>query len=460
MPTSVETFSILLVTLGLSLGLVAQDSPPEFRRDAPPVAAITAEDNSPPADEAVPDTRPVTGVLPLTVGSFGTERSFLAPSFRFSQTLDTNPAVAAGQSDMVAVTNLAGSAQLQRVWRGRQFSLDYTVGGSIYAGHSDLNSMFQGGQIQQSFQFRRWSLTLVDDVSCTPESAFGYSGLSGGFNLTPGTAPNQSILTNHSQQISNTAVGQMNYSLNSRSSFTVAGNFGVLRYQGGDLLDSNQGGFQAGYNYNLNPRDSLGIIYGLNLIRYPGASTSQKLDSHNVQLAYGRKITGRLALRVSGGPQINQTSVPALASASVTQMGWTARSSLTYRFRKSEMELSSGHDVSAGAGVLGLAKSDQIQSALTSHLTRTISGSFRAGYAHNSSLQQVAGSPNPVFNTEFVSAGLGRPLGHEATMFFNYAFQHQSTNVLSCSLGLCGNDLNRHIVGMGFEWHMRPLLIH
>jgi hypothetical protein len=59
-----------------------------------------------------------------------------------------------------------------------------------------------------------------------------------------------------------------------------------------------------------------------------------------------------------------------------------------------------------------------------------------------------------------VSASLNRPLGHEATVFLNYSFQHQTTNVLACGVGLCGNDLNRHIVGMGFEWHMRPFLIH
>lgn len=460
MSATVERVAIVLVTLGLSLGLAAQEPAPEQERATPPPMAINAEDNGPPAEEALPDTRPVTGFLPLTVGSFGPERSFLAPSFGFSQTVDSNPGVVSGQSEAVAASNLSANARLQQVWGRSQFSLNYASGGSIYAGHSDLNSMFQAAHIQQSFQFRRWSLTLADNITDTPESAFGYSGLSslGLPDLVPGTVPNQTILTNQSQQISNTTVGQVNYNLNSRSSLTIAGNFGLLRFPGSGLLESDQGGIQAGYNYNLNPRDSLGISYGLNLIRYSNAEAQPKLNSHNIQLVYGRRITGRLALRISGGPQINQISDPTLGPA--TQATWTAQSSLTYRFHRAQMEAWYGHSVNNGAGILGIAKTDQVQGSLTTRLTRTLSGSFRAGYAHNTNPQQVVGSPDSVFNTEFVSARLERPLGREATGFLNYTFQHQSTNVLACGLGLCGTDLNRHIGGAGFEWHMRPLLIH
>ena len=460
MSTTVRMFGIALITLGLSLGLVAQETEPGVERAAPAVAGITAQDSGPPAEEAVPDTRPVTGALPLTLGGFATERSFLAPSFRFSETVDTDPGLASGQSETVATTNLSANAVLQRIWRRSQFSLNYTTGGSIYAGHSGLNSIFQGAQIQQSFQFRRWSLTLADDVTYTPESAFGYSGLSGGgtSNLVPGTAPNQSILTNQTRQISNTALGQVNYNLNNRSSLTISGNFGILRFPGSDLLDSDQGGIQVGYNRTLNPRDSLGISYGLNLVRYPNGSTLPKLDSHNVQLVYGRRVTGRLALRVSGGPQINRINDPTLGPT--TQATWTVQSLLSYRFRHAQMEASYVHSIAAGAGILSASKTDQIQWAFSTQLTRTLSGSFHAGYAHNTNAQQVVGSPDSVFNTEFVGARLERPLGHEATGFLNYTFQHQSTNVLACGLGLCGTDLSRHIGGVGFEWHMRPLLIH
>ena len=457
MLTTPKMLQIALIAIGLSLSLVAQET---AERIAPPPAGITAQDNDPPVDEARPDTRPVTGLLPLTVGNFGTERSFLAPSFGLSQAVDTNPLVVSGQSETIPVTGLSGNVVLEQVWRGSQFLLNYTAGGSIYGGNSELNRTFQAMKIQQAFQFRHWSLTLADDVTVTPESTFGYSALSSfsGSTFTPGTAPNQSVLINQSRQISNVAVGQVNYELNSRSSFTLAGNFGILRFPDGNFLESNQGGIQIGYNHNLNSRDSLGISYGLNLVRSPNAATAQKLDSHIVQLAYGRRITGHLAFGVSGGPEINEFEDPILGH--MTKTAWTAQSSMTYRLRGAQMQVSYSHGATAGAGVIGVATTDQIQGGLTTRLTRTLSASIRPGYAHNTSAQPATNTPNPSFNTEFVGATLGRPLGHQGTLSLNYTFQHQSTNVLACSLGLCGADLSRHVLGVAFDWHMRPLLIH
>jgi len=246
--------------------------------------------------------------------------------------------------------------------------------------------------------------------------------------------------------------------LNSRSSLTMAGNFGLLRFPDSTLLESDQGGVQVGYNRNLNPRDSLGISYGLNLVRYPDSTLPQKLNSHSVQVAYGRKVTGRLALQASGGPQFNQIDDP--TRGQVTRVTWTARSGLIYRFGRSEMQMGYLHTVAVGAGVVSITTTDQVQGSVTTRLTRTIFGSFSGGYAHNANPQAPGSALNNVFDSEFVGASLNRPLGREATLFLNYSFQRQTTNVLSCGVGLCGNEMNRHIAGMGFEWRMRPLLIH
>jgi len=123
------------------------------------------------------------------------------------------------------------------------------------------------------------------------------------------------------------------------------------------------------------------------------------------------------------------------------------------------VELSYAHTVNAGAGILGIAKTDEVLGSLTTRLTRTLHGSLHAGYAHNTNPLAAGGAPNPAFNTEFVDARLERPLAHRATGFLTYSFQHQAANVLECGPALCG-DLNRHIGGVGVEWHMRPMLIH
>jgi len=459
MSTSLKMFGIVLLVLGLSLIVAAQETAPEEERATPPPAGITGDDSGSSPDEVHPDARPVTGLLPLTVGTFGTEHSFLAPSFRFYEAADSNPGSVGAAADLAATTTLSANALLQQVWRQNQFTLNYTAGGSIYSGQSNLNSSFQQAHVQQSFQARRWALTLADDVTYAPQAAFGFPEMPdfGNSSFVSGTAPNQSILTSTAEQLTNTAVGQLNYSLNKQSSLTVAGNFGLQRFEGNNLVDSDQGGVQVGYNYSVNPRDSLGVGYGFDLIRFPGALTSQSLNTHIVQLAYGRRITGRLALRVSAGPQINQITSPTGVQA--TPVTWTAQSSLVYRFRRGEANFSYVHNMNAGAGVLTLAKVDEVQGALSTRFTRTLSGSLRAGYARNTSPQGTVAFPTPVFNTEFVSASLSRPFGHEMTGFITYAYQHQSSNnVTQCGLGLCG-DLDRHVGGIGFDWHMRPLLI-
>jgi len=472
MSTSKKILGMALIALGLSPGLIAQEPAEQEERTAPPVAAIAAEDNTPPAEEARPDTRPVTGLLPLTLGSFGTERSFLAPSFQLFQAADSNPGLsngqnagtANGQTDVTPATTVSAHALLEQMWRQSQFSLNYTGGATIYAGQSNLNTMFQTAHLLQSFQFRRWTLILTDDATYTPESTFGFSGLttSGAPSIVSGTTPNQTILTHQTDQVTNLALAQANYILNSQSSLTVAANFGLQRFTEGAFLNSNQGGIQVGYNYGLNPRDSFGISYGFSLVRYPGlaanalAATAPNLDSHTVQLVYGRKITGRLALRVSAGPQIYQISAPTVGTS--TQATWLAQSALVYRFRRGQLEASYGHSVNAGAGVLALARTDQVQGLFTTRLTRTLLASVRAGYAHNNNPQPGVASTSPVFDTEFVNARVERPLGREATGFLIYTFQHQSSSVLQCKSGVCG-DLNRQIGGVGLDWHMRPLLI-
>ena len=57
-------------------------------------------------------------------------------------------------------------------------------------------------------------------------------------------------------------------------------------------------------------------------------------------------------------------------------------------------------------------------------------------------------------NTEFLGAQLHHPLGRNFSLFLNYNFQHQTTDVPFC-VG-CALSFNRHMFGVGFDWHLRP----
>jgi hypothetical protein len=370
--------------------------------------------------------------------------------------MDSNPGLSP-QSELMGVTTLSGGLELHRASRGRQLLVKYVAGGLVYSADPALNSTFQQAGIQQSFEFRRWSLTLADDMSYTPESSFGFGQLAGGGgSFAPAQSPNQSILTGQSKRLSNALVGQANYLINTRSSITAAGTFSFLRFPGGSLQESNQGGALVGYNYAISPRNTVGVSYNLNMTRFQSGTGGTNFDTHAWQLVYGRKITGKLALQASGGPQI---SVAHGLAAGSTAAGWATQESLQYRLRQVELDASYSHTVTGGAGVLSGAHTDQAQGDFSRRLSRRINGTLSVGYAHNSNLQGISGATNSAFDTEFLGVSLQRPLSHETTLVLRYTFQHQSTTGLACSLGLCG-DVSRHVIGMEFDWHTRPLLIH
>lgn len=448
----------VVIALMLCSVALAQQQNESSERSAPQVGMIASQDFEAPLENGEADTRPITGALPLTLGSFSTERSYVQPTFRIFEGADSN-ALMTAQSNVVNVTTVSGNVDLHRASRKNQLIVHYSGGGTLYPSESNLNSIFQQAGIEQLFQFRRWSLSFADDVSYTSESPFG---LVQGIGPSPTTVsssvlPNQTIFTGQMTQLSNVLVEQANYLINSRSSITVAGNFGLLRYPGEVLQESNQGGGLFGYNYSFNTRNSVGLSYGLNMFRYQGGTAGTNFDTHTFRVVYGRKVTGRLALQLSGGPQVTVPRGLPLVSPATS---WAVENALRYRFRQSDLSASYSHTATAGGGILPGAETDQIQATFGTRLTRTLSGSFATGYAHNSSLLVASGTANSIFDTEFLQAALARPLGHETNVSFRYTYQHQSTNVLACSLGVCGNDMSRHLIGMGFEWHMRPLLIH
>jgi len=450
---SLRSVAIVLV---LGASVFAQEEPSDTERTAPPVAGATVQDVATPADAAIPDTRPAAGMLPLTLGSFATERSYLLPSLHIIQAMDSNPLMST-QSDLSGITALSGGLELHRVSRGGQLQVNYVGGGLLYSADSTLNSTFQQAGVQQSFEFRRWSLILADDMSYTPESSFGFGQLTGGGNgFAPAQSPNQSILTGQSKRLSNALVGQANYLITARSSITVAGTFGLLRFPGGNLQESNQGGALVGYNHAISPRDTVGVNYSLNMTRFQSGSLGTNFDTHAWQLVYGRRITGKLALQASAGPEIGVAH--GVAAGGITT-GWATQEALQYRLRKVELNTSYSHTITAGAGVLPGAHTDQAQADFNRRLSRTVDGTLSVGYAHNSNLQAISGSATSAFSTEFVGAGLQRPLNHETMLVLRYMFQHQSGNALTCGLGVCG-DVSRHVIGMELDWHTRPLLIH
>ena len=161
----------------------------------------------------------------------------------------------------------------------------------------------------------------------SPGAAFtgqgmGGPGLASQFSSMLGTSlnsfgqqfqPSETINTGAAMRYRNSVLGQAEYSFSRRSAFTFSGSYGLLHFTGTGYFNSTMVNAQAGYDYLLDPSNSIAILASYGKIDYTGTGISSTGTStigtgNSVQdyvgaLAYGRKITGRLAFQVAAGPQ-------------------------------------------------------------------------------------------------------------------------------------------------------------
>ncbi len=448
----------------------------------PPLSAgessskVSAEDadtfNATAADQrpVVPDRRSLTGVERFTLFSPERGRSYLLPSFEFAQTVDTNAASTTGAGKTLPLSTLRGRVALQRVWGRYQLTANYAGSGSLYNQHSELNTSFHQVSMVQKIAWRRWNLLLGNQFTYLPESSFGTAGFGwfdslgsrlgdAGTNLTtlnPLFSPNQTILTNRAARLSDTFVGQVQYSLNPRSSITASGSYGILHFMDPGFINEKDATFATGYNYALTSRDTLALVYGLRLFRFDGRA--QPINSHAVQLGYGRRVSGRLAVEIFAGPQIDTFSNSLAGSDQL--ISWSARTALRYRLPRSDFHVAYSRGLSGGAGLLAGAQNNLVETGFSRQLSRMWAGSWNFGYSRNTSLRQITPSPdNRAFNAWYTGASLSRPLGRYTRLFLAYNLQRQSTNTPVCTVAGCSRVLLRQHFGIGFNWSMRPIQI-
>jgi hypothetical protein len=327
------------------------------------------------------------------------------------------------------------------------------------------NGDFQ--QLAANYQFdgRRWQALLIDQFSYLPQSSFGFGGGIGGGLSTPGVSgtlavpvstlgqtyiPGQTNLGALGPQYSNSSALQFTYKVSGRGSLTVAGVFGILRFVNPGNINSDMETGVLGYDYAVTRNDSVGLTYRFGAFRFPGEP--QALNDQTVQLQYGRKITGRLALKLAAGPELITLRIP-VANMRRTVTG-SGNASLSYALAKgTSVELHYMHGVTGGAGVFQGANTDQIGAGLTKQLSRVWSGNLSFGYARNGQILAAANASS--FDNWFAGAGLSRSIGHMTYLSFGYQAQIQAGSTIPGS-----TSYTVHQINVSFQWHTRPFVLH
>ena len=177
-----------------------------------------------------------------------------------------------------------------------------------------------------------------------------------------------------------------------------------------------------------------------------------------VNVAYGRKVTGRLALQLFGGPDITTFKIP--IGTATKRVSASGGATLIYAMSRSDLSLTYNHGVSNGGGVLVGSSIDQISGSMNRGLGRVWRGSINFGYAKNRSVEQNQTQNSVGFDSYFAGGGLDRPLGRDAIFTLGYTAYIQGTTHTVCTPGACSTSSTQHQISLGFTWHTRPNVLH
>jgi hypothetical protein len=470
---------VVVIVLGISFSpKIArgqdQDSnanPKPAAKALPPIGGTDDQDTDQTPDALQPDDRPLTGLQQLTTGAPPELHSYWIPGVTYTNFIQSNALGQGGGNGWNSTSYFVGSLSLLQNWSNSQLSLNYSGGGEISSDSTIGNGQYQQLGVVQTFQWRRWQLTLLDQFAYLPESEFGFGAGSGiqtpgvGGGLAPGLpglqngfTPSQSILTAAGPRYTNSFGTQVSYTISRRSSVTFGGVYGILRFTQPGNIESNNAILNAGYNYQVSKTDTLGLSY--DFIAYHYLDFPQAMGVQAIQGVYGKRITGRLALQISGGPEIINFRESSGTGTQTRYIAGTGLAGLTYALAGGSLSANYSHGVTGGSGVFQGATTDQVTGSATRRLSRVWSGNFNLGYAHNTSVVGGTATQNQEYNTVYVGAGVQRPLSRTLDFRLSYTANIETSSNATCVGPNCGTSFTTHMISVGMSWRARPFVLH
>ena len=471
----IAAFLMVPVVFPASLALRAQEpqSPPDSQPAPTPTPpkpagfAVPALENAQTDTGLQPDSAPLTGIQNPTLGTPELRHSYWVPGLQFSSNISSNGYGASTSKDWVANNYFIGNLSLLEAWSRSTLAVNYSGGGFVSTDSTQGGGAYHQLALVETIQLGRSQFQILDQFSYTPQSSFGFGG---GTNLgIPGVGgslggtipglggnyiPNQSVY-GVGPFYSNTGALQLTYSVSPRGSITLSGSYGLQSFTQSGNHDSNSTAASVGYNYLLTRSDTIGVTYQFNSNQFPGLP--QAYGSHTVSVAYGRKITGLVALRLFIGPQFTNYRVP--IGGSSQNHGYSASANLTYGFRRGSLSVIYLHGLSGGSGVLIGSILDSVSASVSHSLGRVWTGTLNFGYSRNSPVGGTTATSQPGYTDWFTGANVSRPIGRD----FNFALAYTATisnyGGTSCTGPGCNNSNTFSTVTVNFQWHPRPFVL-
>ena len=438
------------------------------------------------ADTAIPasgENPPVSGLDQPSLEPEGIARSFLSVGAIVSESGDSNISGSLGSSPgLGGATRAMGSLTLHRIKGRYQTDLQYLGGVAFYEGvDRDPNQLQEAGFAQRA-TWRTGQVVIRDAFSYLPEGTFGSGSYGGSGALQSGLAgmgvgagtggltqglgsaaggiygAGQLASVGQEPRITNSAVVDLVQSVSPRSSFTMAGSYGLVHFTNDTtgLVDSNQAAGQAAYDHTINRTDQVAIAYAVQELRFPQNAGSSSL-TQRVHFIYGHRVSGRMDFVIGAGPQVTQVQNPINGSNTYISASGDVR--LRYRFTRTSMQLEYRHFNNNGSGYFLGASSDLAALSASRSLSRVWEGRTDLGFAYSKGLGPNSNVTPATSNQHFFAgAAVHRHIGRYSRGFISYQYSRVSFNNTVCvGTGNCGRTSNRQVGSIGFEWYPRPI---
>jgi len=360
-----------------------------------------------------------------------------------------------------SATSAGGTMNLDATWARYHLILFYNGGENVYEPSSEMDASYHNIVFSQEVRWRRWLWRIGDNLSVAPQA--GLAGLDSGgpgllgqvqipTSLVAFTAPGQTILTGQVTRLEDNAYTDVDYEITRRMTITFSGSYGALHFLHSGYIDSNQYGGRVGLDYALDPKDSIAFIYQYAQAGFTGLGN--QMQSHLAEVAFGRKITGRLAFQIAGGPEY--ISLSDFGPQSGGSLSWGAFAALAYNLQHTQFTLDYIHGLTAGSGVFRGSENHTVATTVSHNFSRNWSASLNAAYSFNKNLAPSAGQLAQA-NIGSAGANLTRLLGRYFSLSWAYEYQQQFGVVGSCPVTNCGVTAPRQVGTVAVNWHLQPV---
>ena len=364
-----------------------------------------------------------------------------------------------GNQGAYAATNLSGDVAFITNSKLYPFSLVFS-GGRSWSSSGQPSYGYSSLGLSQVLNLKRWTVVISDSISYLPGTpTVGLSGVpgAGDLGINPvqvGADTGQGVLTAYSNRVANTVVGSIQRQLTGRTSFNVSGSYGITRFLGsGGGLDGGSVTGGVGISHQLSAVMSVGGNYSYSTFTYhdnSAGTNSPGFTSQSATLQLTRRLTRRLSMSVSGGPQWSS-----IDSGGSQGVNLAASASLSYDGQFSHVSIFYSRGTNSGSGVIGGALSQGGGISAGRTFARVWNCAANASYTQSSSLPFASVAPVS-FETAVASVQASRAIMRSLSAYASYTIEHQSspstTSAVDVFTGL------EQVVGFGLTYS--PSSIH